>query len=108
MNLEKFRPRYFSGRLILFVVAHFGHHLPPSLLIPLLPFIRNNLNLDYTQAGLLVSAFTLAYGIGQLPAGWLTGPIGPRKMITISESYIIDQTRVEGFDRTVFTCDRFQ
>jgi len=86
MVFEKFRSRHLSGFLVLFVIAHFSHHLLPSLLIPLLPFIRNDLNLDYTQAGLLFSAFTLAYGIGQLPAGWLTDHIGPRKMIAISIS----------------------
>ena len=39
------------------------------LIVPLLPFIRNYFALDYTQAGLVISAFTLSYGVGQLPAG---------------------------------------
>ncbi len=51
--------------------------------MPLLPFIRNNFALDYTQAGLVVSVFSLSYGIGQLPAGWLADRIGPRILITI-------------------------
>jgi MFS family permease len=50
---------------------------------PLLPFIRNDFNLDYTQSALVISAFTLAYGIGQLPAGWLADRIGPRILITV-------------------------
>ena len=56
------------------------------MLIPLLPFIRDNFALDYTQAGWLVSAFTLSYGISQLPAGWLADRIGPRIVITIGIS----------------------
>lgn len=65
------------------MLAHFSHHLLPALPVPLLPFIRDDFALDYTQAGLVVSVFSLSYGIGQLPAGWLADRIGPRIMITI-------------------------
>jgi FSR family fosmidomycin resistance protein-like MFS transporter len=51
--------------------------------MPLLPFIRNYFNLTYTRSALVVSAFTLSYGIGQLPAGWLADRIGPRILITV-------------------------
>ncbi|MBN1472047.1 MAG: MFS transporter [Syntrophaceae bacterium] len=64
-------------------MAHFGHHLLTALPIPLSPLIRNDFNLDYTQTGFVISAFTLSYGFGQLPAGWLTDRIGPRIMITL-------------------------
>ncbi|MFC2035062.1 MFS transporter [Chloroflexota bacterium] len=69
--------------LPLFVVAHLAHHLLTALPTPLLPFIRDDFGLDYTQSGLVVSAFGLAYGIGQIPAGILADRIGPRKVITI-------------------------
>lgn len=72
-----------TGLMFLFVLAHTGHHIVSSLLTPLLPFIRNDFNLTYTQAGWLVSAFNLAYGIGNLPAGWLADRIGPRLVLTI-------------------------
>ena len=65
------------------MLAHFGHHLLAALLTPLLPFIRDDFALDYTQVGWLLSAFTVAYGIGQLPAGWLADRIGSRAVITI-------------------------
>ncbi|MBA7609083.1 Multidrug resistance protein MdtG [subsurface metagenome] len=67
----------------LFVLAHFGHHLLTALPIPMSPFIRDDFGLDYTQTGLVISAFTLAYGIGQLPAGWLADRIGPRIVVTV-------------------------
>lgn len=73
----------FPGRLSLVVLAHFSHHLVTALPIPLLPFIRDEFKLDYTQSGLVISAFNLAYGISQLPAGWLADRIGPRIMVTI-------------------------
>ena len=45
--------------------------------------IRSDFALDYTQSGLVISAFSLSYGIGQLPAGWLADRIGPRILITV-------------------------
>lgn len=69
--------------LPLFVLAHFGHHLLNALPIPLLPLMRSDFSLDYTQSGLVISAFSLAYGIGQLPGGWLTHHVGARFMITL-------------------------
>jgi len=71
------------GLLPLFVLAHFGHHLLTALPIPLLPMIRSDFGLDYTQAGLVNSAFILAYGLGQLPAGWLADRVGSRILLTI-------------------------
>ncbi|MBI5967734.1 MAG: MFS transporter [Deltaproteobacteria bacterium] len=65
------------------MLAHFGHHLLTALPIPLLPMVRSDFALDYTRSGWVISAFTLSYGIGQLPAGWLADRIGPRIMITI-------------------------
>lgn len=65
------------------MLAHFSHHLLTALPAPLLPFIRDDFALNYTQAGLVVSVFSLSYGIGQLPAGWLADRIGPRIMITV-------------------------
>ena len=73
----------FSRLLPLFVVAHFAHHLVTALLVPLLPLIRDSFALDYTRSGLVISAFSLSYGIGQLPAGWLADRIGPRILITV-------------------------
>jgi MFS family permease len=73
----------FSGLLPLFILAHFGHHLLNALPIPLLPFIREEFALDYTQAGLILSAFNITYGISQLPAGWLADRIGARPIIAI-------------------------
>ena len=68
------------------MLAHFSHHVLGALLPPLLPFIRDDFALDYTQAGWVVSAFALSYGIGQLPAGWLADRIGTRIVITIGIS----------------------
>jgi len=82
--IKKFGPRLpFSGLLPLLVLAHFMHHLLTALPVPLLPLIRDDFALDYTRSGLVISAFSLSYGIAQLPAGWLADRIGPRILITI-------------------------
>jgi MFS family permease len=72
--------------LPLFILGHFSHHVMTAITVPLIPFIRSAFNLDYTASGLVVSAFTLAYGIGQLPAGWLADRIEPRRLMTIGIS----------------------
>ena len=45
--------------------------------------MRDEFGLDYTRSGLVISAFSLFYGISQLPAGWLADRFGPRILITI-------------------------
>ena len=67
----------------LFALAHFAHHLVTALPIPLLPFIRDEFALNYTQAGVVIMTFNLTYGISQLPSGWLADHIGPRILLTI-------------------------
>ena len=65
------------------MLAHLAHHLVTALTVPLMPFIRDEFALDYTRAGLLISAFSLVYGACQLPGGWLADRIGPRVLLTI-------------------------
>ncbi len=92
--------RLFPGLLPLFVLAHFAHHLLSAIPVPLLPMIRNEFFLDYTKSGLLISAFSLSYGIGQLPAGWLTDRIGPRILITMSLCGVALAGLLVGFSKT--------
>ncbi len=76
--------RYRPGTYIaLFIGAHFAHHLLTALVVPILPYIRDGFGLTYAQSGLVVSAFTLSYGIGQLPAGWFADRLGRGYLITV-------------------------
>jgi len=54
-----------------------------AMLSPLLPFIRSDFSLSYTQIGGLLFAYNIAYGISQLPAGWAADRLGPRIMLTV-------------------------
>lgn len=71
------------GLVPLFVLAHTGHHIVSAMLTPLMPYIRDEFTLDYTQVGVLTAAYNLAYGVSQLPAGWLADRLGSRVVLTI-------------------------
>ena len=66
-----------------FTYLHTSHDLTTGLLAALLPFIREDLHLDYLQAGFLVTAFSLTAGLSQLLGGWLSDRISKRNAITI-------------------------
>ncbi|MBI2830292.1 MAG: MFS transporter [Chloroflexi bacterium] len=51
---------------------------------PLLPSIREEFKLDYTQTGFMLAALNLTMGFANLPAGWLADRVGRRLLITIS------------------------
>lgn len=93
---------FLLGLLPLFILAHFAHHLLPGMLTPLLPFIRDDLALNYTQTGWIISAFTIAYGIGQLPAGWLADRYGSRIVVTIGVSGVALAGILVGISPTYF------
>ncbi|HEX7474938.1 MAG TPA: MFS transporter [Dehalococcoidales bacterium] len=62
---------FLSTTLPLYVFAHFSHHLLTALPGPLLVFIRPYYGLNYSQSARVTTAFAMAYGLSQLPAGWL-------------------------------------
>ncbi len=66
---------------LFFTYTHLSHDLTTGLLVALLPFIRQDLGLNYLQAGFLVSAFSLTAGLSQLLGGRLSHPLGSRKVI---------------------------
>ena len=67
----------------LLATAHFAHHVLTALIAPLLPFIRDEFGLSYAQSGIVTASFTIAYGIAQLPAGWLSDRVGPRYLLFV-------------------------
>jgi MFS family permease len=66
-----------------FTYMHLSHDLTTGLLPALLPFIRQDLGLDYLQSGFLVSAFSLTAGLSQLFGGWVSDRISKVKAISI-------------------------
>ena len=46
------------------------------------PFMQKDLGLTDAQVGYMFSAFTFAYAVFEIPAGWLADRFGPRLMMT--------------------------
>jgi len=66
-----------------FVIAHFSHHACTGVLIPLLPILRESFGLNYFQSGVLVSCFSLSYGLGQVPLAILADRFSRRLIIIL-------------------------
>jgi sugar phosphate permease len=48
-----------------------------------LPLIRDDLQISFSEAGILSAAGTLTYGLGQIPAGYLSDRFGPKRLFFI-------------------------
>jgi len=48
-----------------------------------LPLIRDDLQMTFSQGGMLSAAATLSYGLGQIPAGYLSDRFGPKRLFYI-------------------------
>jgi len=73
-----------GGKISLFFcVMHMSHDLITGLMLGLLPFIREDFQLNYFQSGLLVSAFAVTSGFSQILGGWLGDRIRRWAMVAI-------------------------
>jgi len=80
---ERTHRSFILGSLPWFIMAHFAHHLLTALPGPLLPAIRSEFHLNYTQASLVTTVFALAGGAAQLPSGWFADRFSPFLLIGI-------------------------
>ena len=71
-----------GGTSLFFCYTHLSHDMTTGLLIALLPFIRQDMDLNYFQAGLLVSAYSVTSGFSQIFGGWVADRL-KRRWITI-------------------------
>ena len=51
------------------------------------PEIAKQFRLNKTSMGLVLAAFTWAYALGQVPAGWLGDRFGPKKVLAVIMSW---------------------
>lgn len=66
-----------------------------------LPFIREDFHMSNTEAGALSSLFLLAYGLFQIPSGFLYSKLGVRKIFSISMILTSICTGFIGFSSSV-------
>lgn len=64
----------------LVVLCQIAHFLTFAALPLLLPAIREDLAITFTQAGMLAAAGSLSYACAQIPAGYLSDRYGPRRL----------------------------
>lgn len=58
-------------------------HLYEGVLPPLIPILIGVFETDYFHLGAVVTVFSYAFGLGSLPAGYLSDKVGPRRLITL-------------------------
>jgi FSR family fosmidomycin resistance protein-like MFS transporter len=63
--------------------AHFVSHYYILLLAPLLPFVRAEYGVSYTEIGLALAAFNVVSAALQTPAGFLVDRLGARILLVI-------------------------
>ena len=64
----------------LVVLCQVFHGLTFGGIALFLPLIREDLQMSFAQGGMLSAAATLSYGLGQIPAGYLSDRFGPRRL----------------------------
>lgn len=70
-----------------------------------LPLIRGDLQISFTQAGMLSVAATATYALGQIPAGFLTDRFGPKRLfffgVTGSAAFMLQFGMVGSFEHAL-------
>ena len=69
--------------LLLTVGSHALVHVFDGMIAPLLPLLVREFNTNYFRIGIVVTLFSVLFGAGWLPAGFLADRIGPRRLITV-------------------------
>src|SRR5690242_8842040 len=61
--------------------AHFISHYYQLVLAPLMPFIRDEYHVSYTEIGFALAAFNIVTAVFQTPAGFLVDKFGARILL---------------------------
>jgi len=81
MDLLKMKYKWLV--LALLWLSFFSVHFHRVAYSPLIPIMMQELDISYASAGLLMSAYFLAYAIAQIPMGVLVDRFGPRKVVSL-------------------------
>lgn len=67
----------------LIISAHVLVHLYEGVLPPLIPLLILDFHTDYFHLGMIATIFSYAFGLGALPAGFLSDRLGPLRLVSI-------------------------
>lgn len=62
-------------------LAHFTSHFLMVAIAPLLPLMKAEFNVSFTQLGFILSVFFATSGIGQVAAGMIVDRVGPHRLL---------------------------
>lgn len=65
------------------ISSHSLVHLYEGVLPPLIPLLIGEFGTDYFHLGIVVTIFSYAFGLGSLPAGYLSDRMGPRRLVSL-------------------------
>lgn len=65
------------------ISSHGLVHLYEGVLPPLIPLLIGEFGTDYLHLGIVVTVFSYAFGLGALPAGFLSDRVGPRQLVSV-------------------------
>ncbi|MBI2288658.1 MAG: MFS transporter, partial [Chloroflexi bacterium] len=82
-KLKKVYHQWGGATTAFFTYTHLSHDLCIGLHMALLPLIREDLGLNYLQAGLLLGAYQITAGLSQIPGGWLGDRINRHIVVAI-------------------------
>jgi len=63
--------------------AHNLVHIYEGILPPLIPILLAEFSTDYFHLGMVVTIFSYAFGMGAIPAGYLSDRMNPKQIITV-------------------------
>ncbi len=69
----------FGPIILLIGIGHAASHFAFLTVQPLFPLLKAEFGVSYAALGLIMTAMSVASGIGQIPAGFLVDRIGARQ-----------------------------
>jgi FSR family fosmidomycin resistance protein-like MFS transporter len=84
-------------------LAHFSSHFMLLSLAPLLPLIRSDFGVSFTQLGLVLTVFFAVSGSGQIVAGALVDRFGPQRLLIAGIAVQAASVAAMGFAPGVWT-----
>lgn len=95
------------GMLALGWMIYFSFGMGVASLVPLVSILRVELDLSYTQLGIILGAWQLVFMAAAAPGGWLIDRFGPKRVLTVGALVVAFSVTLrslaDGFPMLLFT-----